>query len=263
MNSDFLPSFASWAATSFMAETSPNCSTRTPGWAAWMAATAASGFSTSFSTCSSDAGHLEVHDDRAAVLGDGVHARGGIERALDRGDALDPLQAAHDVLHGGRHLRIAGLDRALALHEHLLAGLVGEACGLDDHVAAHGLAVALRRLVDVVQADLAADDGGEDDEQDPAEDGRLAVLGAPSTGARCEVAGLHQDWAPSKGAGRTASSLPARSPAQVGADRGPVKMEAPRRREVAVPRVSPGGSGTHSSCSRSWALRHSWKPPAG
>ena len=54
MNSDFLPSFASWAATSFMAETSPNCSTRTSGWAVWMAATAASGLSTSFSTCSSD-----------------------------------------------------------------------------------------------------------------------------------------------------------------------------------------------------------------
>ena len=53
MNSDRLPSFASWAAISFVAETSPNCSTRTSGWAVWMAATAASGFSTSFSTCSS------------------------------------------------------------------------------------------------------------------------------------------------------------------------------------------------------------------
>ena len=53
MNCDFLPSLASWAAISFVAETSPNCSTRTPGWAAWMAATAASGLSTSFSTCSS------------------------------------------------------------------------------------------------------------------------------------------------------------------------------------------------------------------
>ena len=53
MNSDRLPSFASWAAISLRAETSPNCSTRTPRWAVWMAATAASGWSTSFSTCSS------------------------------------------------------------------------------------------------------------------------------------------------------------------------------------------------------------------
>ena len=51
--SAFLPSFASWAAISLAAEASPNCSTRTPGWALWTAATAASGFSTSCSTCSS------------------------------------------------------------------------------------------------------------------------------------------------------------------------------------------------------------------
>jgi hypothetical protein len=138
------------------------------------------------------AGHREVHDARAAVLGDGVDASGRIERAPDLGDALDPLQAAHDVPHGVRHLRIVGLDRALALHEHLLAGLVGEACSLDDHVATLGLAIARRRLVDVVLADLAAEDGSEDDEQDPAKDGRLAVLRAPSTGSRREITGLHQ-----------------------------------------------------------------------
>jgi hypothetical protein len=38
---------------------------------------------------------------------------------------------------------------------------------------------------------LAPDEDREDDEQDPAEDGCLAVLGAPSTGARCEVARVH------------------------------------------------------------------------
>ena len=53
MSCDCLPSFASWAAISLVAETSPNCSTRTPGWAAWTAATAASGCATSCSTCSS------------------------------------------------------------------------------------------------------------------------------------------------------------------------------------------------------------------
>ena len=58
------------------------------------------------------AGDLEVHDDGAAVLRDRVDARGGIERALDRGDALDPLQAGHDISHRRRHLGIAGLDRS-------------------------------------------------------------------------------------------------------------------------------------------------------
>ena len=36
----------------------------------------------------------EVHDDRAAVLGDRVRVRRGIERALDLGDARDRLEAA-------------------------------------------------------------------------------------------------------------------------------------------------------------------------
>jgi hypothetical protein len=72
----------------------------------------------------------------------------------------------------------------------------GEARGLDDHVAALGLAIARRRLVEVVLADLAAQDGGEDDEGDPAEDGCPTVLRAPSTGSRREIAGLHQTVAP-------------------------------------------------------------------
>ena len=89
MASDFLPSRVSCAAISLAAEASPNCSTRTSGWAVWTAATAASGLSTSFSTCSSVPASLKLHDDRAAVL--------GAERALDPGDALDPLQASDDV----------------------------------------------------------------------------------------------------------------------------------------------------------------------
>jgi hypothetical protein len=137
------------------------------------------------------AGHREVHHDGAAVLGDGVDAGGGIERALDLRDAVDLLQAPHDVLHGGGHLRLAGLDRALALHQHLLPGLLGEAGGLDDHVAALGLAITRRRLVEVVLADLAADRDGEDDEQDPPENGGPAVPGAPAADARCEVLTLH------------------------------------------------------------------------
>src|SRR3954447_24452648 len=53
MSCDCLPSLASWAAISLAAETSPNCSTRTSGWARRTAATAASGRSTSFFACSS------------------------------------------------------------------------------------------------------------------------------------------------------------------------------------------------------------------
>jgi hypothetical protein len=135
--------------------------------------------------------HREVHDDRAAVPGDRVGARSGIERALDLGDALDLLQALHDIPHGGRHLRSVRRDRALALHEHLLAGLVGEPRGLDDHVAALGLAVTGGRLVEVVLPHRAAEDGRQDDEQDPAQDGCLAVVGTPSTGAGGEITGLH------------------------------------------------------------------------
>ena len=131
------------------------------------------------------AAHREAHEDRAAVLGG--------ERGLDLRDAVDPLQAAHDVHHGSGHRGIVG---ALALDEHPLARLFGEAGGLDDHVAALRLAAAGRRLVEIVLADLAADDDGEDDEQDPAEDGRPAVLGAPTTDARCEIAGLHDGLPP-------------------------------------------------------------------
>ena len=126
------------------------------------------------------AAQLEAHEDRAAVLGG--------ERALDLRDALDPLEPAHHVPHGG--------GRALALDEHLLAGLLGEARGLDDHVAALGLAAAGRRLVEVVLADLAADHDGEDDEHDPSEDGRPAVLGAPTTNSCGDVAGLHDRLPP-------------------------------------------------------------------
>jgi hypothetical protein len=111
------------------------------------------------------AGDGVVHDHRAAVFRDGVRARRGIERALDVRHAIDALQACHDVPHGG------GGRARFALDEHLLARPVGEAGGLDDHVAAVGLAAARGRLVEIVVADPAADHDGEDDERDPAQDG--------------------------------------------------------------------------------------------
>jgi hypothetical protein len=90
-----------------------------------------------------------------------------------------------DVPHGRRPLGLGALD------EHLLAGLLGEAGGLQRHVAALGLAAAPCGLVEVVLADLAADGHGEDDEEDPAEDRRPAVLCTPPADARREVPGLH------------------------------------------------------------------------
>src|SRR3712207_6861685 len=55
---------------------------------------------------------------------------------------------------------------------------------VDDHLAALGLAVAHRRRLQVLLADAACDDRGENDEEQPPEDGRLAVRGTPSACAR-------------------------------------------------------------------------------
>ena len=172
-----LPSFASFAAIALVAETSPNCTTRR---SRWRPARRPGGQRLLDELLLVAAAQVEAHEDRAAVLGG--------ERTLDRRDAVDPLEPAHDLAGGGGRGGIAG---ALALNEHLLARALGEAGGLDDHVAALGLAAPGGRVVEVVLADAAADDHGEDDEQDPAEDGRPAVLGAPSTDARCKVARLH------------------------------------------------------------------------
>jgi hypothetical protein len=129
--------------------------------------------------------HREAHQQRAAVP--------RRDRGLDLRDALDPLEPARDVPHGGGH---GGSVGALALDEHLLLGLLREAGGLDDHVAALGLAAAGRRFLEVVLADLAADHDGEDDEHDPSEDRCLPMLGAPTTDTCGEIAGLHDRLPP-------------------------------------------------------------------
>ena len=176
--------------------------------------------------------------------------RPSLETVLTRSAAVSGLsmsvmpsiasEAAHDVAHGGGDL--ADHRRALALDEHLLAGLLGEARGRDEHVAALGLAAARRGLVDLVLADPPADDGGEDDEHDPAEDGRLAVLRAPSTGSCREIAGLIRTCAPSGRRGRTASSLPATPSARPGCSQAsrvtlvPGAQEEPHRARGPGPR---------------------------
>ena len=136
-------------------------------------------------------GQRERHEDGAAVLGDRVRAVLRVERALDVGDALEVAEAADHVLDGGGDLRRIGLDRALALHEHALADRVGEAGVVDDHRAALGLAVAGCSRLEVLLTDVAADHRGEDDEEDPSEDGGLAVRGTPSACACREISGLH------------------------------------------------------------------------
>src|SRR5205085_161485 len=96
---------------------------------------------------------LEADDHGTAVARDGG--------TLDPADAGDAPETARDVVRGGGPLRTVS-----TLYEDALGGLLREG-GLDDHVAALGLAAAAGRIVDAVLPDLATDDGGEDDEQDP------------------------------------------------------------------------------------------------
>jgi len=145
-----------------------------------------------------DARQLEVHDDRAAVLGDRVRLVPRVERALDLGDAVDPLEALYDVRDGGGDLRITALDRALALDEDLLARGVREVGGVHQHLGALRLAVAHLGGRQLLLADLRAADGGDHDEEYPAEDGDLAVLRAPSAGAPGEVSRVHARDCPSQ-----------------------------------------------------------------
>jgi hypothetical protein len=113
------------------------------------------------------------------------------ERRLDLVDMRHRLEARHHVLDGGVERGIADLDRALALHEHLLVRGLGEVGGGDRAVGDLGRAVAVVLVGDRALADGAAEHEGDDDEREPAEDRRLAVLGAPAARAGRDVRGLH------------------------------------------------------------------------
>src|SRR3954463_4161933 len=104
------------------------------------------------------AGHRERHEHGAAILGDRVRTLAGVERALDVADALDLTEATDDVLHRGGDLWIVGPDRALALDEDALVDLLRVAGVVDDDGAALGIAVARGRLLEVLLADVAADE---------------------------------------------------------------------------------------------------------
>ena len=94
------------------------------------------------STCSSEPGILKFTTTERPSL-ETVFSRLAGSSGLSI--SVTPLICSRRLttsFDGRGHLRIAGLDRALALDEHLLAGLLREARGVDDHVAALGLAVA-------------------------------------------------------------------------------------------------------------------------
>ena len=72
------------------------------------------------------AGDVEGEQDRAAVLGDLALVALG-ERRLDVPHVRDGAQPCSDLTDGGGDGWIGGPAGPLGLHEHLLAGLVGEA----------------------------------------------------------------------------------------------------------------------------------------
>ena len=129
MPSAFLPSCVSRAAISLAAEASPNSSTRTPGWAAWAAATAASGRATRVLACSSVPASLKSTTTERPSL----EATG---RSMPLTPSIRPSRATTSCTAAPRSVPVS------TLHEHPLVGLLGEVRGLDDHVAALGLAAA-------------------------------------------------------------------------------------------------------------------------
>ena len=75
MRSAFLPSLASCAAIALAADASPNCSTRTSGCAGLDGGDGGERLVDELLGVLVGAGHLEVHDDRAAVLGGAAGSR--------------------------------------------------------------------------------------------------------------------------------------------------------------------------------------------
>ena len=150
------------------------------------------------------------------------------------------LEALHGVLDGGGDLRSVGLDRALALDQDLLADGLGEVGGLHDLHGALGLAVAHLSRRQVLHGEALAGEGGDDDEEDPADDGGLSMLRAPTSGASSQVAwGVHARQCPSG-----APALPTGHPASVGAAWGRARVRRSTRPRCGLRRppvrVAPG-----------------------
>ena len=113
-------------------------------------------------------------------------------RRLDIGHEVEAGEPVLDVVE--RCLERGIVDRAApaALHEDLLAGMVGEPFR-DDLVGAPALAGSEVLFALVVGARGGADDHGGQHEGEPAEDREPAVAGAPPTGPGCDVALLRHD----------------------------------------------------------------------
>ena len=189
-NSAFWKSSSNASPISFSADASPNSPITTSGCCFCSAATAASGASTASLAVSSSPGSSKLTSTERPSS-ETLPAFSGTSGLST---SLTPFVASSlvdDVVDRGGELRITDLEPVLALDEHGLAGLVGEAGGLDDLVAALGLAVAGVLVGERLVPDHPAEHGGEDHEGEPAEDGLLAVLRAPAAGARSETLRLH------------------------------------------------------------------------
>src|SRR6266545_4136387 len=113
-----------------------------------------------------------------AVLRD-LSAVGARIRGVDVADDRERLDAAEDVVDGGTERGIVCCQR-LALNEHRLAGPRPE-LGLDQPGRAPGLAGNRVVLLELDRAGCLADEDGDDNEREPAEDRDLPMACAPAT----------------------------------------------------------------------------------
>ena len=176
--------------------------------------------------------HREVHDDRAAVLGDRVRAVAGSSGLSISVTPLIASRRLHDVLDRGGDL---GSPTPLPWMSTCSPACSGKPAAatimsprLDSPLPAADSSIVFWPTLPPRTVARTTND-------DPAEDGRLAMLRAPSTGACREVAGLHQRGAPSKGAGAATSRLPAPGGSLAGAGRRPASGQASNAWVVAVP----------------------------
>ena len=206
--SAFCMSFSNTPPSSFSMLASPNWEMLNSGWAFWRLFVAArTGLTRSLVTMSLPGisnmtfVRVLVGGDQVVLVALGV---GRLDLAYMRLGADLPL----DVLDDGLVLRIRSLER-LALDEDGLlgGGLVGvREVVLLDLLRAAGLAG--EGLLDLLRAEAVADHERGDDEGKPAEDGDLAVLGAPAPGPGSDALGLGTHCNSFSGGGEHESHCP-------------------------------------------------------
>ena len=129
----------------------------------------------------------ELDHRRVAVVRDQV-AVARVEGRVELPHLRVRVERLHDILDCGLERRIVG-GKGFGLDQDDLGLLVGRLreAGLDDLVCGGGLADGEVVLLEVLGADLAADDDGGDYEREPAEDGCLPVVRAPPAHAGGEI----------------------------------------------------------------------------